>query len=239
MKRESFSPASVIMYLVPYYGGESENISRYAAARDYHIAISEINSRLCELILAEFPSASVRGYGDHSPIDERDGALSLSLGILGDNGLLINEKYGSYVFIADVVTDIPPDVLGAKAPAPHGRCEGCGACRSACPTGCLSSAADCLSAITQRKGELTDEEKRLMRKFNTVWGCDECQRVCPHNREPILSPLSFFRTDRIDRLTEDVLASLSKDELRARAFGWRGRGVLVRNLEVFSKGEDS
>ena len=232
MSRENFLPKSVITYLVPYYGGECENLSRYAASRDYHIIIGEINSRLAELLSREYPGASVKGYGDHSPIDERDAALSLSLGLLGDNGLLINEKYGSYVFIGDTVTDIPPEILGAKPPMPHKRCVGCGACKRACPTGCLSGAGDCLSAITQRKGELSENERELMRKINTVWGCDECQRVCPYNFEPRVSPLGFFREGRIERLTPEVLFGLSRQQLRERAFGWRGRRVLERNLEV-------
>ena len=238
MGREDFSPQSAIIYLVPYYGGEAENLSRYAASRDYHTVIKEINERLIALLKKEIGEFSARGYGDHSPIDERDAALSLGLGVLGDNGLLINEKYGSYVFIGDVVTDIPPEVLGAAEPIEHRGCSHCGACRKACPTGCLSGGGECLSAITQKKGELSEYEREMMRKVNTVWGCDECQRVCPHNRSVPLTPISFFHSDRIERLTPEILSSLSREELRSRAFGWRGRGVLIRNLSIiFENGE--
>ena len=106
--REVFTPRSVIIYLLPYYTGETENISRYAASLDYHIEIRKVNEKLKEILATVFPEYHSKGYGDHSPIDERDAAIKAGLGILGKNGLLINEKYGSYVFVADVITDIPP-----------------------------------------------------------------------------------------------------------------------------------
>ncbi len=234
MARESFTPRSVIMFLLPYYAGECDNLSRYAAARDYHIAIRHYTSALIDLLRTLFPNCSAKGYGDHSPIDERDAALSAGLGILGDSGLLINESYGTYVFIADVVTDIPPEAIGESgSPRPHGHCISCGACRRACPTGVLrGESPDCLSAITQRKGELTEPEIALMRKFNTVWGCDLCQSSCPHNKEPKITPITFFLEDRITRLTGERLASMSKAEFRDRAFAWRGRKTVERNLDL-------
>ena len=232
MARESFTPRSIILFLLPYYSGECENLSRYAAARDYHFAIRQYTDALTECLKALFPDSSAKGYGDHSPIDERDAALSAGLGILGDSGLLINGRYGLYVFIADVVTDIPEEKLGQSGEAlPHGHCISCGACRRACPTGCLrGESLDCLSAITQRKGDLTDKEVDLMRKFNTVWGCDVCQSSCPYNKEPEITPISFFLEDRITCLTSERLAGMTKAEFLERAFAWRGRKTVERNL---------
>ncbi len=234
MERESFEPRSVILFLLPYYAGECENLSRYAAARDYHLAIRHYTAELIEELHRLFPDSSAKGYGDHSPIDECDAALSAGLGVLGDSGLLINEKYGTYVFIADVVTDIPTEKLGQSGIAhPHKHCISCGACRRACPTGCLrGESPDCLSAITQRKGDLTEEEVEMMRKFNTVWGCDLCQSSCPHNNEPKITPLAFFREDRITCLTRERLDGMSKAEFNDRAFAWRGRKIVERNLDL-------
>ncbi len=235
MERESFTPHSVIIYLLPYYTGECVNISRYAASLDYHMAISEVNGRVAELLRRLYPDCSYRGYGDHSPINENRAALSAGLGILGDSGLLINEKYGTYVFIGDIVTDIEPEELGAMAPLPHAHCESCGACRRACPTGVLrGESCDCLSAITQRKGTLSEYECELMRKYNTAWGCDECQSSCPHNSTPRKTPLPFFFRDRIEELTRDSLDAMDKESFRSRAFAWRGRAVLERNLDILA-----
>ena len=239
MKRESFTPKSAIVYLVPYYSGETENISRYAAAKDYHICISEINSRLAAALKNEFPGSSQKGYGDHSPIDERLAAANLGLGIFGDNGLLINEKYGSYVFIADLVTDIMPEHLGELRFFEPRHCESCGACRAACPTGILrGEGEECLSAITQKKGELRESDVRLMKEYNTVWGCDLCQSSCPHNSDPEKSPISFFSEDLIPRLDIDILESLSDAEFSERAFAWRKKKTVERNLlALYGKSE--
>ncbi len=233
-----FEPRSVIVYLLPYYSGECENVSRYAASLDYHMEIRTINLKIEEYIKAEFENAGCRGYGDHSPIDERHAALSLGLGIAGENRLLLNEKYGSYVFIGDVLTDIEPDLLGAKAPLEITSCEGCGLCRTACPTGLLrGEAVECLSAITQKKGVLSEEEAELMRKCGTAWGCDICQSACPHNREPKMTPLEFFCLDRISSLTSEALSSMSDEEFNRRAFAWRGRRTIMRNMEILENRE--
>ena len=230
--RESFTPRSVILFLIPYYVSVPQNISIYAAPLDYHIYIREVTCRIISALQERFPEGSFKGYGDHSPIDERDAALKGGLGILGDSGLIINEKYGTFVFIGDIITDVDASMLGGAVMHDVKNCIHCGACRKACPTGVLSGCSDsCLSAITQKKGELSGEEVELMRKFNTVWGCDICQTACPYNKTPAITPIEFFHRNRIELLTSDILDSFSKDELRARAFGWRGRAVVKRNLE--------
>ena len=232
-KRAGFEPRSAIIFLLPYYGGECENISRYAASLDYHIALREIGEAVIGSLKEYFPEMHAHPFGDHSPINECHAALISGLGVAGDNGLLINEKYGSYVFIGDIITDIPAELLGAITPKAPKRCEGCGACKRACPTGILKGEGEsCLSEITQRKGTLSDDEAALMRKYNTAWGCDVCQQVCPHNRSPRLTPVKFFHKERISRLTREKLDGLDKESLRARAFGWRGRAVLERNLDI-------
>ena len=239
MSREDFEPRSVIIYLLPYYTGECQNISRYSASLDYHLAIREINKSIENHLTERFPNAKMKGYGDHSPINECHAALCAGLGIAGDNGLLINEKYGSYIFIGDIITDIPPETLCAKPPLPIRRCEGCGLCREACPTGILSgNGADCLSMITQKKGELSEQEQSLMRKYNTAWGCDECQSACPHNLNPEKTPVEFFYRERIDRLDRKTLDAMDKASFNMRAFAWRGRKTVERNLDILEKKTD-
>lgn len=234
--REDFSPKSVIVFLLPYYTGETENISRYAASLDYHLAIREISEGLISAIKEKYPDSHAKGYGDHSPINEVHAALVSGLGIIGDNGLLINEKYGTYVFIADVVTDIAPELIGAIVAGDIGKCEGCSACRLACPTGVLSDySRECLSAITQKKGELTEGEADLMRKYNTVWGCDMCQSACPHNKDPKITPIEFFHRERISALDSDMLSAMDKATFQKRAFAWRGRKTVERNLRILNK----
>ncbi len=233
VERDGFLPKSVLVFLLPYYTGETVNISRYAASVDYHIIIKSIGARITERLRALYPKNEFRAYGDHSPINEVSAALLCGLGCMGDNGLIINEKYGSYVFIGDIITDIEPSELECMAPVPTVRCEGCGACKAVCPTGILRGEGDsCLSAVTQRRGELTEQERALMRKCGTAWGCDLCQSSCPHNMCPTLTPLREFYEDRIEKLTTELLNSMDKSALSRRAFAWRGRSVLLRNLEI-------
>jgi len=126
--------------------------------------------------------------------------------------------------------------LEAMEPIAPRFCEGCGICLEACPTGILCGKGDdCLSAITQRKGELSEAECALMQKYNTAWGCDECQSHCPHNASPLLSPLEFFYRERIEELTREELDKMDKAEFEKRAFAWRGRKTVERNLDILKE----
>ena len=236
MAREDFTPRSVIVYLLPYYTGETVNISRYAASLDYHLAIREYSDGLISALKENHPDVRAKGYGDHSPISEVSAALIGGLGAIGDNGLILNEKYGSYVFIGDIVTDIAPELIGATSPRAVLTCHHCGACKRACPTGILrGEGTECLSAITQRKGELSDLEQEMMRKYNTAWGCDLCQSACPYNREPRVTPIDFFHRERISELTREVLDAMDKTAFLRRAFSWRGRKTVERNLDILNR----
>ncbi len=240
LEREGpLAPKSVLLYLLPYYTGPSRNLSLYAVSRDYHILMREIGEGLASALSAAYPGASFRAFSDHSPIDERHAASVAGLGCLGDNGLLINRRYGSFVFIGEVFSDLEAPV-DTKIFAPT-YCEHCGACRRACPTGALSGEGECLSELTQRKGELAPATVELMRKHRTVWGCDLCQTACPHNRRVLEdggeTPLAFFYEERIPYLTSERLAAMSREELATRAFGWRGRPTIARNLAAYEQGD--
>lgn len=238
VERLPFTPKTAILFLAPYYAGESENLSRYAAPRDYHLYMKGLFSRFTDALAEYNPTRHAAGFADHSPINEREAAARAGLGILGDNGLIIHEKYGSFVFIGEILTDAPPDACGARAPISPPRCEGCGACRAACPTGILRGESDkCLSAITQQKAPLLEEDVALMKTANTVWGCDVCQTACPHNARAVrggsaLTPIPFFRKERITRITPTILAGMSDSDFADRAFSFRGRGILERNLKI-------
>lgn len=237
-ERIGFVPRSVIVMLLPYFVGFPKNFSVYAASLDYHTAVNEITDRIIKNLAAEYPEYSYKGYGDHSPIDERHAALIGGLGILGKNRLVINEKYGTYFFIAEIITDASPERLKAIKPLPVSHCKCCNACVFACPTGLLRGEGECLSAITQRKGAISDDEAELMRKVGTAWGCDECQKSCPYNENPQKTPIEFFYRDRIESLDPEYLRSLPDEKFSARAFSWRGRKTVCRNVEILFSGND-
>ena len=74
-----------------------------------------------------------------------------------------------------------------------------------------------------------------MRRVNTAWGCDVCQEVCPHNRDMRETPIDFFARDRILRLDSETLASLDEDQFKKRAFAWRGKAVVERNVKILEE----
>lgn len=234
--RTGIMPRSVIVFLMPYFVSVPTNFSAYAASRDYHLAVKEITDRIISRLKDEWKDYSFFGFGDRSPIDERYAALVGGLGVLGNNRLVLNERYGSYFFIAEIITDAPAELLGAKKPIPVSHCISCGRCEEACPTGVLRGACqDCLSAITQRKGYISDVEAECMREANTVWGCDACQRCCPYNATPAVTPIEFFHSEVINELSPELLSGLTDEELSLRAFAWRGRKTVERNLAILSE----
>lgn len=218
-----FAPKCAIVFLIPYNRIDSDerNISRYAVPRDYHLFVKDLFERL----MSEFSNCgyNVSCFADHSPIDERDAAALSGLGVIGDSGLIINKKYGSYVFIGEIVTDCDcEEILCEKEECLH-----CGLCKSRCP-----SCDNCLSAITQKKGDLTESDIRLMIENNTLWGCDICQEVCPMNKDVAESPIAFFADDRIAHVDADVIKGMSDDEFNKRAYSWRGRDIILRNIKA-------
>jgi len=221
-----FEPKCAIVFLIPYnsFDSEERNISRYAVPRDYHLFVKGLFERLMD----EFSGCgyNVSCFADHSPIDERDAAAQSCLGVMGDNGLIINNKYGSYVFIGEIITDCDCDEI----PLNKAECLHCGLCKKQCP-----SCDNCLSAITQKKGELTEAEIDLMIENNTMWGCDICQDVCPMNKNVAESPIAFFASDRIARVDSNIINSMSSDNFNSRAYSWRGRDIILRNINAVER----
>lgn len=223
---------TIIAFLVPYYvGKEKSNISEYAIARDYHIYFSQIYADLRSGFSEQYPAHHIGCYADASPFNERKYAKRAGLGVIGRNGLIINPKYGSYVFIGTIVTDMTLELIPHYADGAR-TCTECGACLAACP-----SDGDCLSYLTQKKGELSDNTKRLIKQNACVWGCDICQNVCPANREIPVTNIEFFRINRTPYLTSEILSAMSDDEFSKRAYAWKGRDTIMRNVKVFENNE--
>jgi len=177
---------------------------------------------------------------DASPLPEREIAWRAGIGLRGRNGLLILPPYGSYSFLGTVLTDAPLDCFSIPPRDPAPDCIGCGQCVAHCPGGALDTMdfSRCLSHLTQKKGDLSSDERALIAAHPLIWGCDLCQSVCPYNKDPELSPLDAFRADLIDTLCTEDLEGLTNRTFRtryaARAFTWRGPAVLRRNLKIQS-----
>ena len=227
---------SVIAFLIPYYTGEGENISAYAISMDYHFYMNELFLRICPQLQKAYPDHRFFGFSDHSPIDERELVLETALAMKGENRLLIHEKYGTYFFVAEVFTTLPPEVLGyvEKKNTPSS-CLQCGACRRACPGGALAGTGVCLSAVTQKKGILDESEREMIKKSGCAWGCDVCQQVCPYNHRAEKTPIEFFYRERLPRLTAESIRTMDEETFSRRAYSWRGRETILRNLKILEE----
>ncbi|MBQ8637328.1 MAG: tRNA epoxyqueuosine(34) reductase QueG [Clostridia bacterium] len=224
---------SIIACLFSYHnGGEKSNLSLYARGEDYHLVAERKLKELCSLLESEGYLA--KAYCDTGALCDRHLAYLAGLGFVGKNRFLINPEFGSYTFIGYILTDAE---LEENLPLSTG-CIGCEECIRACPGGALTESgldsSKCASYITQKKGDLTDSEKKIIKKSGSVWGCDICQTVCPHNKTAKLTDIDEFRTNLVESLGFGMAESNRdfKKKYQNRAFSWRGYEVIKRNLKI-------
>ena len=228
---EDFEKLNAVIFAVPYYTEcENKNLSAYAVCRDYHIFFDMLFKDILPKLEESFDGFRFCGFADNSPIDEIDAAARSGLGIVGYNNLLITEKYSSYVFLGEIITDMPIETHSF----PKRYCEKCGRCKSACP---MTKTGFCLSELTQKKGALSELEKDALIDGGSVWGCDKCQTVCPYTEKAIRSgtvytDIDFFKTELLPILTLDSLQNMSDADFSERAYSWRGKNTVKRNLEL-------
>ena len=241
LHREGIAPSGgcVLMMALPYRAAdEAPNISHYAVPCDYHLLVGDLLSRVIAQLKAQFPDGKFAGYVDHAPIDERHAAAAAGLGMIGDHGLLITEQYASYVFLCEIISDLPTDVVGQEIRA----CMHCGACRRACPV--ELDKAKCLSALTQKKGVLTAEEEEMLVTYRLIWGCDRCQEICPYTRLALdegrlALPHPIFMKDRMAEVRIADIEAMDDAVFARRAYAWRPRETILRNLRLLACCEKS
>jgi len=218
-------PRSVIMMIFPYRFPETapRTLSRYACVPDYHTAVGDVLQAAAAACAAAYPGFSFVPFVDNGPIPEVRAAAAAGLGVVGENGLLIHPQFGSFVFLGELVTDM---LLPAAQLSPHG-CPACGRCFAACPGDCLPGQGrdTCVSAISQKKGDLTVREIAFLRRGGLVWGCDRCQDVCPLNEHAKIAPHPCFSLYSPRFLPEDP-------DFETRAYAWRGKATPLRNYTL-------
>lgn len=240
LERAGIKNGTAILFAVPYYTTECDlttsNISAYAVSRDYHLFFKELFSTVLPELQAKFPAQRFAGFTDHSPIAEAEAAVRAGLGYWGCNHLFLTDKHSSFVFLGEIITDA---VLSAPA-VPESYCQECGACRAACPVGL--DVARCHSALTQKKGELTKDERVALIAQGSAWGCDLCQLACPvtkiaRKNGTLYTDIPFFKQSVRTPLSARDVLEMTDEEFAARAYSWRGRKTILRNLEILEKGE--
>lgn len=240
LEKRGIEQGTVIIFAVPYFvNGDTSNsnISAYAISQDYHLFFFFLFEDLINKLSKKYPSNKFAGFTDHSPINEIKAAAKSGLGVIGKNHLLITEKYSSFVFIGEIITDA---ILESNASEIE-YCINCGKCALSCPVD--MDISKCLSSITQKKGDLDEEEISLIKAHRCAWGCDICQMACPYTQQAIkngtiYTNVEFFKSNRTQYITKELIEDMSDEEFKARAYSWRGKKVIMRNIDILEGKEN-
>jgi len=158
-------------------------IARYTLGRDYHKLIRKRLAQLAKRIEERLGGGNYRAFVDSAPVLERALAERAGLGWIAKNTMLINQEAGSWFFLGEIYTDLP---LPTDPPQNSKHCGSCQACIDVCPTKAfvepfVLDARRCISYLTiEHKGSIDPELRPLM--GNRIFGCDDCQLVCPWNK---------------------------------------------------------
>jgi len=235
--RMDYLPASAAPAGAVLGDGERGYIARYALGRDYHKLLRQRLQRLAERIREAGAPHGHRVFVDSAPVLEKPLAAAAGLGWQGKHTNLINRQAGSWFLLGEIYTDMP---LPLDAPVSD-HCGSCHACLDVCPTRAiiapyLLDARRCISYFTiEARGPIPVEFRRSM--GNRIFGCDDCQLVCPWNRyaRPTGEP-DFAPRHGLDAPQLTDLFGWSEEEWSERTAGsaLRRPGYLgwLRNIAV-------
>lgn len=193
---------------------EKHPISCYAWGRDYHEVLGEKLKILSDHLTRELsPGAKAKWYVDTGPVLERSYAAQAGLGWVGKNTLLLNKKFGSFLFLGEILTDAE---LAFEGPVEN-LCKTCTACLEACPVGALEepgllNANKCISYLTlERRSDLPEN----IELHGYLAGCDLCQTACPYNaKAPAGREAAFQPRPEILEFTREKAGVISESEFK-------------------------
>lgn len=212
-------------------------ITRYALGRDYHKLVRNQLKKLGQRIEQELGQLGYRPFVDSAPLLERPLAEKAGLGWRGKHSLLLNQYAGSWFFLGELLVDIP---LPVDTPV-EDQCGKCRSCITACPTNAIIKdgvidARRCISYLTiEYDGVIPEEFRRAM--GNRIYGCDDCQLVCPWNRAAqVTQQADFFRRTAFEDMDLVGLFLWSEEEFLLRMQGSAIRRIghiqWLRNIAI-------
>jgi len=235
----------VISCRMDYLGGKTEEdahpekaeIARYARGRDYHRVLRSRLQALCERIAAEIGPFGYRVFSDSAPVMEVELAVKAGLGWRGKHTLLLSRDAGSWFFLGEIYCDLPLPMDSSE----KNSCGTCERCIEICPTQAIRGpyqldARRCISYLTiEHKSAIPEELRPLI--GNRVYGCDDCQTVCPWNRFAQLTKEKDFEVrNGLDRASLVELFAWTEEEFDRRLRGSPIRRIgyerWLRNLAV-------
>jgi len=230
--RSEARPAAELMH-----EDEQALVSRYALGRDYHKVLRKRLQSLATRVEQAIGPFGYRVFVDSAPVLEKALAEKAGLGWIGKHSNLLNRQAGSWFFLGEIYTDLP---LPVDEPAEN-HCGDCRRCIDACPTRAIVGpyrvdARRCISYLTiELRGAIPEELRPLM--GNRIYGCDDCQLVCPWNRFAQPSPEEdFLPRHGLDDVALVELFQWSEDEFLERTAGSAirrtGYAGWLRNIAV-------
>lgn len=212
-------------------------ISRYALGRDYHKVLRPALQGLADDVVARIGPMGYRVFVDSGPVLEKALARNAGLGWIGKHTNLLARDAGSYFFIGEILTNLPLAV--DEAASAH--CGSCSACIPACPTGAITApyqldARRCISYLTiELHGAIPVELRRML--GNRIYGCDDCQLVCPWNKFARAAAHPDFKTrHKLDATRLHELFGWSEEQFLMRTEGSPIRRIgferWLRNIAV-------
>lgn len=216
--------------------------SKYTLGLDYHNVIKKYLEEICYYI-KELGGEAI-SFVDNNPLPERYIAYLSGIGFIGKNNTLITEKYGSFVFLGEIIMnlEVPWDTPLDK------NCYGCDLCIKHCPNHVIIekeffNSNSCISYITQKK-EMGSSDMDIIE--GKIFGCDVCQDVCPHNTHAETSNIvEFYPKEYMTNTSLLELIKLDnktfKEKYHNHSCGWRGKNIIIRNALINYKkiyGED-
>ncbi len=213
-------------------------IARYGLGRDYHKVVKQRLLALARRLEQAVGPVGYRVFCDSAPVLEKPLAQQAGLGFYGKHTNLIAFKQGSWFFLGEIYTDLP---LPPDPPIARSYCGSCQACLAICPTGAIVGpyqldARRCISYLTiEHPGSIPEELRPKL--GNRIFGCDDCQLICPWNRHARLTQEPDFRPrHRLDQASLVELFAWSEAEFLAKTEGSALRRLgyerWLRNLAV-------
>ncbi|MGV4597721.1 tRNA epoxyqueuosine(34) reductase QueG [Burkholderia pseudomallei] len=210
-------------------------VSVYARGRDYHKVLRNRLQTLAERIEAEIGAFGHRVFTDSAPVLEVELAQKAGVGWRGKHTLLLQRDAGSFFFLGEIYVDVPLPADAQTSPAaapetPGAHCGSCTRCLGACPTGAIVApyhvdARRCISYLTiELHGSIPEPLRPLI--GNRVYGCDDCQLVCPWNKFAQAAPVADFDV----RHGLDRASLVELFEWTAEQFDERMQGSAIRRI---------
>lgn len=217
--------------------GEAAYVSRYALGRDYHKKMRKQLQKLAQRISEEVGDFGYRAFVDSAPVLEKALARKAGLGWVGKHTLVLNRDACSWFFLGELFTDLP---LPVDAPA-NDYCGSCTRCIDVCPTQAITApykldARRCISYLTiEQKGSIPEELRAPM--GNRIFGCDDCQLICPWNKYAKLAEEpDFAPRHSLDNIKLMALFAWTEDDFLERTQGMAIRRAgypgWLRNIAV-------